>query len=257
MRVVVVGAGIAGLTAAAALTRDGHEVTVLERARDLASVGAGLGVWPNASRALDCLGLAGALGRIGAPFAATQIRNSRGRTLNALDPDAVVAALGGQPLIVHRADLQALLLDAASGADLRLSAAAASARTVGSIAQVRLADCTQVDGDLVVAADGARSSIRRSLDPSPLKEASPLAWRAVVQTDVEVPDAWLSIGGGDQFLATPITNSRVYIAGLVHLPAVSDPPDANALPRLFRSWHAPPPPLLADLDDEELRWDPV
>src|SRR5947209_1067962 len=163
MRVVVVGAGIAGLTAAAALTRDDHHVTVLERARDLASVGAGLGVWPNAARALDCLGLAGALDRIGAPFATTEIRNSGGRTLNALDPDAVVAALGGQPLIVHRADLQALLLDAASAAELRLSSAAVSASTTGSIAQVRLANGTQIDADLVIAADGARSSIGRTL----------------------------------------------------------------------------------------------
>src|SRR4051794_30507465 len=257
MRVVIVGAGIAGLTAAAALTRDGHEVAVLERARDLTSVGAGLGVWPNAARALDWLGLAEALDRIGTPFAATEIRDLRGRTLNALEPTTVVSVLGGQPVMVHRADLQALLLDAASDAELRLSTAALSASSTGAAAQVQLAHGGQVEGDLVIAADGARSSIRRIIDPARPKEASPLAWRAVVRSEVEVQDAWLSVADGSQFLATPMANGHVYIAGLVHLPEAGDPPGAASLQQLFRDWHDPIPQLLADLGDEQLRWDPV
>jgi len=56
--VAVVGAGIGGLTAAAALHSLGWAVTVLERAPAIAEVGAGLTLWPNAVRALDVLGLA-------------------------------------------------------------------------------------------------------------------------------------------------------------------------------------------------------
>lgn len=54
MRVIVAGAGIAGLTAAAGLRRDAHDVTVLERRLDTAS-GTAITLWPNALAALDTL----------------------------------------------------------------------------------------------------------------------------------------------------------------------------------------------------------
>src|SRR5919206_1907698 len=60
-RAIVIGAGIGGLGAASALARQGWAVTVFERAASLDPVGAGLGVAPNALRALDTLGLGDAL----------------------------------------------------------------------------------------------------------------------------------------------------------------------------------------------------
>lgn len=56
-RALVIGAGIGGLTAAVALHRQGHEVTVLERAPAIEAVGAGLGLTPNCLRALDMIAL--------------------------------------------------------------------------------------------------------------------------------------------------------------------------------------------------------
>lgn len=52
---VVAGAGIGGLAAAVALHSAGWDVTVLERAPELAEVGAGVGLWPNAVRALQLI----------------------------------------------------------------------------------------------------------------------------------------------------------------------------------------------------------
>jgi 2-polyprenyl-6-methoxyphenol hydroxylase-like FAD-dependent oxidoreductase len=54
---VVVGGGIGGLSAAIGLRRIGWHVTVLERARRFAPVGAGITLWPNAVRALAALGV--------------------------------------------------------------------------------------------------------------------------------------------------------------------------------------------------------
>jgi NAD(P)-binding Rossmann-like domain len=58
MRIVVVGAGIGGLSAAIGLRRAGHDVSVLERAPQPRGIGAGLVLFQNAMRALDRLGIA-------------------------------------------------------------------------------------------------------------------------------------------------------------------------------------------------------
>jgi 2-polyprenyl-6-methoxyphenol hydroxylase-like FAD-dependent oxidoreductase len=79
----------------------------------------------------------------------------------------------------------------------------------------------------------------------------------VIDTDVQVPDAWLSIGEGNQFLAMPMTKGRVYLAGLVQLRRRADPLDADDLRLMFQHWHDPVPLLLADVHDAQLRWDRV
>lgn len=57
LKVIVVGAGIAGLSVALGLKKTGHEVVILERAHEIAEVGAGIQVAPNAARILGRLGL--------------------------------------------------------------------------------------------------------------------------------------------------------------------------------------------------------
>ena len=74
MRILIVGAGIGGLTAALALLRDGHEVAVYEQAPQLAELGAGVQISANGSRVLFALGLEAALRRVWSVPAAKEIR---------------------------------------------------------------------------------------------------------------------------------------------------------------------------------------
>src|SRR5438270_2841793 len=114
LRILIVGAGIGGLTVALALLRDGHEVEVYEQAPKLAELGAGVQISANGSRVLFALGLQDALRRVWCEPAGKEIRLwNTGETWKLFDLGAESAARYGAPyFMVHRADLHGVLIEA-------------------------------------------------------------------------------------------------------------------------------------------------
>jgi 2-polyprenyl-6-methoxyphenol hydroxylase-like FAD-dependent oxidoreductase len=152
MDVTIVGAGLGGLAAAVAAHRAGHTVTVLERAPELRENGAGIGLLPNAVRALDQLGLGAAVRDRAAPNGTSAgMRDRHGRPLLAADQSEIVARTGAPFAVVPRTWLHRLLAAALPG-DAVLTDAPVD-------------DATTIAGDVVIAADGARSVARGLLFP--------------------------------------------------------------------------------------------
>ena len=92
-RIIVAGAGIAGLSAAVALHRLGHTVSVLEERADTSS-GAGISIWPNALAALDLIGLGDDVRHAGGRIGAGAVRWRDGTWIRRPSPQRMVTALG-------------------------------------------------------------------------------------------------------------------------------------------------------------------
>ena len=117
--VLVVGAGITGLTLALALRRADLPVQVYEQAEALREVGAGITVGPNAGRVLAALGLEEALDAIALVPRHSGLRSSGGQLLQRTERgrERYVAEFGAPFRLVHRADLLDLLHQALAEQD--------------------------------------------------------------------------------------------------------------------------------------------
>lgn len=185
---IIVGGGIGGLATAVALSRDGWNVEVFEKAEAFEPVGAGLGLGPNAVAALDWLGLADDVRQVGRAPGEAGIRTSAGRWLLRLDPAEVEARFGNPWLGVHRSDLHRVLLAAASAAEFRTDHEAVAITTSARDATVTFETPSGVSArtaDLVVAADGVHSRMRSQLFATcpDAAYAGYFCWRGTVPTD--------------------------------------------------------------------------
>jgi 2-polyprenyl-6-methoxyphenol hydroxylase-like FAD-dependent oxidoreductase len=205
VEIVVIGGGVGGLTAALALGQGGHRVQVLERASRFAQSGPGLRLAPNATAVLARLGLLDQVLELGVRPRLARLRDlGSGADLAQLDLGAPLTARYGAPYVVaSHADVLSLLADACADADVELR----PGREAISVDQSHLASsvmggavvtCTNgrmYAGDVVVAADGARSVARPLFGGG---EPSGDGWAAYWGT---VPADALAGDAGDEVIA--------------------------------------------------------
>ncbi|MFE1906848.1 FAD-dependent monooxygenase [Streptomyces gardneri] len=252
-RAVVVGAGIGGLTAAVALHRDGWQVTVLERAADLAPVGAGIGLAPNSQRALDVIGLGDRVRELAAWQGDGGMRAPDGRWLARTDARAAAARFGGPLVLLHRATLVEILTSALPEGTVRTGAAATLADPGDDRRPARLTTPEgETEAELVVGADGIRSGIRHALFPEHpgTRYAGCTTWRVVVPAPARPFAPHETWGAGRLWGTQPLKDGRVYAYAMAAAPAGGHAPDDERaeLLRLFGDWHHPVPEILAAVD---------
>ncbi|MGI9556620.1 MAG: FAD-dependent monooxygenase [Solirubrobacterales bacterium] len=179
-RVVVVGGGIGGLTAALGLQRAGVQVEVHEKYDHLAKRASAFTLWSYAIARLIELGLSD-LSQVGAPLEFTEIRDETGRVLEELPVGEVSRKLGADSYEIDRRGLRALLLEALDEDVLRMPSECVGVEQRDGSA-VALLDGSEAGGDLVIGADGAHSVTRAVVAPG----ASPsyagyAAWAGVLE----------------------------------------------------------------------------
>ena len=247
LRVAVIGGGIGGSAAAAALLQRGVDVALFEQAPALAEVGAGVAIQPNGVRVLKGLGLEADLLRVGARWIDPQFRRFDGSYAAAMWPPALASSIEFYGL--HRADLLAMLVDQLAPKIVNTGHKLVGFAQDAEEATLLFANGRRAAFDVVIGADGMHSTLQSYVTaPSAPRYSGSIAYRGVIRADsVAWPKGamrnWL--GPGKHFLVFPVrANELVNYVGFV----TSDAP-------LRESWSAVADPLA--LAPEFAGWDPL
>ncbi len=252
-RIVVIGAGIGGLAAAAALGRQGARCVVVERAENLPETGGGLQIAPNGAAVLHRLGLAGALAGAFRPT---------GRELRRWDDDSLIAAVplgaeaeqryGNPYYTLGRAALSRMLLQAARRTgEVRFGRPCTRVDDHGDRVVVPLGDGSRLVADAVVGADGLRSTCRRTVVADRLRYSGFAVYRAVVPGH-RLPHhgdrVVVRLGPDRHCVSYPLDGGRINVVAVT---AAATPPEpvrdvpAREVLEAFAGW---PPTVLAAAD---------
>ncbi|VTU40248.1 FAD-dependent monooxygenase [Variovorax sp. PBL-E5] len=179
--VVVLGAGIGGLAAAAALRRVGTEVIVYEQAARFARVGAGIQQSPNAMKVLRGLGLEQHIRELAFNPRTSLNRDAySGDTTNEYPLGKPIESRYGAPfLALHRADLHAALASIVPEHCVRLGHKLVGIDQDERAVHLRFANGEQIQAHAVIAADGVHSMVREHVarDAQPPRFTGRVAYR--------------------------------------------------------------------------------
>ncbi|WP_329172618.1 FAD-dependent monooxygenase [Streptomyces sp. NBC_01477] len=241
-RILVVGAGIAGLALAHTLREQPLDVSVVERDTAVRTTGAGLYLPANAVRALHRLGLGAAVAPRAHTVSRQRLLDRRGRVLSQFALRDIWGEVG-DCLSIGRRELHEALWSAFDTSAVRLGAAVAQADADGG---VTFADGSTERYDLVVGADGVNSAVRRSVfdQPEP-RFLRQVCWRFIARSPQIGPTADWTVrlaDSGRAFLTVPLGGERVYC--YAEISSSTPEPPSGDWRALFADFTAPGTELL-------------
>ena len=228
-RILIVGGGIAGLTAAIALRRRGFHAELVERNESGRTEGGGIALQPNAMRLLLKLGAGGEIERIGAPLHHFTFITQRGEVLANIDLVQLWTDVG--PCVgVERAKLQDALIGATTGASRRLGVWVTSVDQKNGRVRVGFNDASSGEYDLLIGADGIGSTVRAlAVTETAASYCGQMTWRSLAPKRSDCPaEVQFWLGDGCFFGLFPVSKAHTY--GSVHVAEPSrqrDPPEGR------------------------------
>jgi FAD-dependent urate hydroxylase len=178
LRILVIGAGVSGISVARGLLRDGHDVTVFDQRPNVTAGGGAVTIWPNGATVLQQLGVD--MDGAGQLLSAVRVMTSTCRPLATMDLDAMVNRLGASVRMVPRRILLERLLTGFPTERIRCSARAQAVVSTPDGVRVDFEDGSSADGDLLIGADGLHSVVRGIVGGRPAKSTGWCSWQGLV-----------------------------------------------------------------------------
>lgn len=255
LKVIIIGAGMGGLTTAIAMTQAGYEVEVYDRVGQLRPAGAGISLWSNGVKVLNHLGLGEEIAALGGAMERITYLTQTGETLTDFSLDSLVRQVGQCPYPVARSDLQRMLLLKLGADRVHLRSHCIAIEQTATSATAIFEDGRRAIGDLVVGADGTHSKVREFVlgYPTERRYAGYVNWNGLVphRPDLAPPHSWvIYVEQGQRASMMPVGGDRLYFFLDVPLAYPSPAPSSigEELKTYFADWAAPVQTLIATLD---------
>ncbi len=237
MKIVIVGGGIGSLTTALALKQNGQEVTVYESATAIKPVGAGIVMANNAMQVFDKLGVRKKIESAGHKISKVKITDAQLNTISASDLTKFENKYGVYNVAIHRAELQNILAEETGFQNIQLSKRLLKIEQDKSF-KLTFDDNTSINADIVIGADGIKSTARNQLfGTGTIRDSKQRCWRGVTESDWiskynhEAFEAW---GKGKRFGFVKISAKKVYWFAVIN---ESLRKDNASITELFKDFH--------------------
>jgi FAD-dependent urate hydroxylase len=178
LRILVVGAGVGGVSIARGLLRDGHDVTVFEQRPRVHPGGGAVTVWSNGATVLGQLGVD--MDGAGQELSTVRVVTSTGRRITTMDLTAIADRLGAPVRMVPRRVLLDRVLDGFPADRIRYNSRAVSVIPKPDGVQVEFEDGSCAEGDVLIGADGMHSVVRDVVGAHPPESTGWCSWQGLV-----------------------------------------------------------------------------
>lgn len=259
LHILVVGAGVSGISVARGLLRDGHDVAVFDQRPDAQAGGGAVTIWSNGATVLRQLGVD--MDGAGQLLSSVRVLTSRGRRLATLDVAAMVDRLGAPVRMVPRRTLLERLLEGFPVERIRGNSRAVGVCRTPDGARIEFDDGSCAEGDLVIGADGLHSMVRHVVGAPDAQPTGWCSWQGLVTLADVVDDLHVA-----QVIIGEHGNLGLWPAGGCDLQWWFDLPWSNDFVRPehpidqiranFTGWSASVDRVLAALTDEHLAHSP-
>ncbi|AMO39361.1 monooxygenase [Acinetobacter sp. BEC1-S18-ESBL-01] len=260
MNVVIIGAGMGGLTTGIALKKFGHQVRIFEQTEKILPVGAAISLWSNGVKCLNYLGLTDKIAKLGGQMDdLAYVDGLTGDVMTQFSLLPLIEEVGQRPYPVARADLQNMLMDEFGRNQIYLGKKMVSLEDKADYVEVHFADGSSTQADLLIGADGTHSLTRTYVLGQQVQRryAGYVNWNGLVEISEDLAPAqqWTTyVGEGKRASLMPVADGKFYFFLDVPLPAGLDnnrDEYKKLLKQYFVDWCQPVQQLIERLDPQK------